>query len=137
MINIEKIEFFPTHSNNPCNLCAVNVFVNGGINLNFLRLFYVKRRGFLLTIPVREDVMTGERWKYFQFSSEADFEQVRLAVVKRYLHCRKLKKWRLAKGDADICADDISFFSNASDFEINEPDEHERQRNSITTTTTP
>ena len=136
MINIEKIEFFPNNSSNPCNLCNVGIIVNG-IKLNFSRLYYVKGRGFIFTFPVRENRSLGEKRKYFQLSDEDEFERVRLAVIKRYLLCRTIPNWKLAVADADITAEDIAFFSRASAYKITKPDGLEKQRNSVNTTTTP
>ena len=136
MMNIEKIYFYHACTLNPIALCDVTVVANG-FRLNFLRLIYSKQRGFILILPARKFDATGAFYKYFKFPSQEDFDRVRLAVIKRYLYCRTLPGWRLSEADADITAEDIAEFSQASDFEINPPDEIELRHNAGKPTATP
>lgn len=111
MITIDKINFYPTMSENPNALTEASVDVNG-LRLRHLRLVYSVERGFSLLLPCWKN--DGAFYKYFKFPSRAAFEQVRVAVVKRYLYCRTLPNWKLTAADAQITAEDIAKYLQAS-----------------------
>lgn len=114
MMNIERIYFYPSISSNPQLLTDVSVVVNG-IKLHFMRLLYVKQRGFLLVLPTRNKISSGDfLYRYYKLPSKGDFDRLLFAVVKRYLYCRTLPNWKLTAADAQITAEDIAKYLQAS-----------------------